>query len=97
MRQYQNIDVSEGIDVNKASESEISELSHYWFFKDAPFKFEKHVCHGCHDSLTTAYSLKNVAILSGKGATFRCILMGISKHDSLKRLNYSVTYNRGVL
>ena len=29
-------------------------------------------------------------------ATFRCLLMGISKHKALKRLNNSVTYDRGV-
>ena len=55
------------------------------------FKFEKHVCNGCHDLLVTAYFLKNIAILSAKGATFRCILMGISKNVGLKRLNNSVT------
>ena len=27
-----------------------------------------------------AYFLKNIAILSAKGATFRCLLMGISKN-----------------
>ena len=43
------------------------------------------------------YSLKNIAILSARGATFRCILMGISKNEGLKRLNNSVTYDRGVL
>ena len=36
-------------------------------------------------------------ILSAKGATFRCILMGIGKNEGLKRLNNSVTYHRGVL
>ena len=44
-----------------------------------------------------AHSLKDAAILSAKGATFRCILMGISKNEALKRLNTSVTYDRGVL
>ena len=41
--------------------------------------------------------LKNIAILSQKGATFSYILMGISKNEGLKRLNDSVTYDRGVL
>ena len=97
MLQYQKINVSEGIDVNKTSKSKECELCHYWFFKDVGFKFEKHVCNGCHDLLTMAYSLKNIAILSANGATFRCILMGISKNEGLKRLNNSVTYDRGVL
>ena len=97
MLQYQKIDVSEGIDVNKKSASEECELCHYWFFKDIGFKFEEHVCNKCHDLLTMAYSLKDIAILNAKGATFRCILMGISKNEGLKRLNNSVTYDKRVL
>ena len=84
MLQYQKINVSEGIDVNKTSASEECEHCHYWLFKDVGFKFEKHFCSGCHD-------------LSAKGATFRFVLMGISKNEGLKRLNNSVTYDRGVL
>ena len=93
MLQCQKIDVSEGVDVNKTSASEECELCHYWFFKDVGFKFEEHVCNRCHDLLMMAYSLKNIVILSAKGATFRCVLMGINKKEGLKRLNNSVTYD----
>ena len=92
MLRYQKIDVSEGIDVNKTSASKECELCHYWLFKDIGFKFEEHVCNKCHDLLTIPYSLKNIATLNAKGATFRCILTGISKNEGLKRLNNSVTY-----
>ena len=97
MLRYQKIDVSEGIDVNKTSASKECELCHYWFFKDVGFKFEEHVCNKCHDLLTMVYSLKNIAILNAKGGNFRCISMGISKNEGLKRLNNSVTYDRGIL
>ena len=97
MMQCNKINVSEEIDVNKTSAWKDCELCHYWFFKDIGFKFEEHVCNKCHDLLTIAYSLKDIAILNAKGATFRCILMGISKNEGLKRLNNSVTYDRGVL
>ena len=40
MLQYEIIDVSEGIDVNKTSASKEFELCHHWFFKDVGFKFE---------------------------------------------------------
>ena len=43
------------------------------------------------------YSLKTIAMLNAKGATFRCLLMGISKNEGLKKLNNSVTCDRGVL
>ena len=95
MLRYEKIDVSEGNDVNKTSASEECEFCHYWLFKDVGFKFEEHVCNGCHDLLTVAHSLKYIVILTAKGATFRCLLMGISK--GLKKLNNSVTYDRGVL
>ena len=93
MLQYEKIDASEGIDVNKASVSKDCMLCNY----DVVFKFEEHVCNGCHYLLTMAYSLKNIAILSAKGATFRCLLMGTSKNEALKKLNNTVTYDREVL
>ena len=82
MLQYEKIDVSEGIDVNKTSVSKECELCHYWFFKDVGFKFEEHVCNRCHDLLTMAHSLKNITILSAKGATSRCLLMVTSKNEN---------------
>ena len=97
MLRYKKIDVSEGIDVNRTSASKKCELCHYWFFNDIGFKFEDHVCNKCHDLLTMACSLKNIAILSAKGVTFRCILMSINKNEGLKRLNNSVTFDREVL
>ena len=48
MLRYQKLNASEGIDVNKTSASKECELCHYWFFKDVGFKFEEHVCNGCH-------------------------------------------------
>ena len=97
MSRYQKIDISEGIDINKTSGSKECDFCHYWIFKDIRFKFEEHVCNKCHDLLTIAYSLKDLARLNAKGDTFRCILIGISKNEGLKRLNYSIIYDRGVL
>ena len=97
MLQYEGINVSEGIDVIKTSASKECELCHYWFFKDIGFKFEEHVCNGCHDLLTMAYSLQNIVILSAKGVTFRCILWVISRNEGLRRLNNSVLEDKGVL
>ena len=97
MLQYQKIDVSERIDVNKTSASKECELCHYCFFKDIGFKFEEHVCNRCHDLLTKAYRLENIAILGTKGATFRCILWCINRNEGFRRLNSSVLEDKGVL
>ena len=96
MLRYKKVDASKGIDVNKRSASKECGLFQYWYFKDVGLKFEEHVCNGCHNLLTIAYSLKKIAILSVKGATW-CLLMSTSKNRALKKLNNSVTYDRGVL
>ena len=70
------MDVSEGIDISKTSASKKCMFCHYWYFKDAGFKFESYVCNKCHDVLMTAYELKNIAILSVRGVDFRCIFVG---------------------
>ena len=87
MLQYKKIDASEGIDTNKTIASRECMLCHYWYFKDVGFKFESHVCNKCHDVLMTAYELKNIAILNVKGVEFRCILWGISRDETVNRLN----------
>ena len=84
MLRYQKAHASEGTDINKTSASKECEFCHYWFFKEIGFKFEEHVCNKWHDLLTIAHSSKNIAILSAKGATFRSILMGISKNKMIK-------------
>ena len=81
MLRYQKIGVSVGIDINKTSASKECELCHYWVFKDIGFRFEEHACNKCHDLLTMAYSLKKIAVLNAKGATFRYILTGIIKNE----------------
>ena len=34
MLEYDRIDISEGIDVNKTSASKECDICHYWYFKD---------------------------------------------------------------
>ena len=38
-----------------------------------------------------------MAILNAKRNTFRSILRGVNKNKGLKRLNNSVTYDKGIL
>ena len=70
MLQYERIDSSEGLDVNKASSSKECMLCHYWYFKDVGFKSEPHVCNKCHDVLMTAYELKKHCNIKGKRSSF---------------------------
>ena len=49
MLYFNRIDVSEGIDVNKTSESKECDVCHCWYFLNKGFKFQVNVCNGCHN------------------------------------------------
>ena len=66
MLQYDRIYVSEGIDINKTSESKEFMLCNYWYFKYVGYKFQPYVCNGCHAVWMMAYELRNIAILNAK-------------------------------
>ena len=68
---YEKIDVLEKTGVNETSASKKCELCQYWFFKDIRFQFKENIFDRYHDLLTMTYSLKNIAILSARGVTFR--------------------------
>ena len=90
MIQFDKIDISEGIGINKASASKEYMLCHYCYFKDVCYKLELHVCNKCQDVLMAVYELKNIAILNVKGVDYRCILWGISKNEAVNVLVHSV-------
>ena len=63
MPEYDRIDISEGIDVNKTNASKDCDTFRFWYFKDIGFKYEKNLCNGCHDLMQKAMSFNNVAIV----------------------------------
>ena len=73
MLQYDRIDISQGIDVDRTNKSKECMLCHYWHFRDVGYKFQPYLCNGCHAVLTMAYDLKTIAILNTKGVDYRCI------------------------
>ena len=55
------IDVSEGIDVNKASASKECDICHY--LEDIGLKYEPYLCNGCHDLIQKAMSFVLMMLL----------------------------------
>ena len=83
MLYYGRIDVSEGIDINKTSESKKSNICHYWYFLNKRFKFQPNVCNGYHHLVILSMNLSGVAILNIKGSDYRSIISGISKNEAI--------------
>ena len=77
MIEYERINISERIDVDKTNKSKECMLCHYWYFKDVGFKFERNVSNKCYDVLMTAYKLKNIPILNVKGVDFSGVFSGV--------------------
>ena len=46
MLEYDKIDISEGIDVNKTSPSKECDICHYLYFKGISLNYEPHLCNG---------------------------------------------------
>ena len=98
MLEYDRIDISEGIDVNKTSASKECDICHYWCFKDIGFKYEKYLCNGFHDLIQKAISFNNVAIVYIKGNAYRIHFWYMSKDDVINIMNGStLVATRGVL
>ena len=89
MLEYDRIDISEGIDINKTNKSKECKICHYWYFKDIGFKYEPHLCNGCHGLMQKAVNLNDVAIAYVKGSAYRIHLWYMSKNDAINIMNDS--------
>ena len=69
--EYDRIDISEGVDVNKASLSKECEPCHDWYFKDNGLKYENYLCNGLHNLMQKAMSFNDVAVVYVKGSAYR--------------------------
>ena len=88
MLEYDRIDISEGIDVNKTNASK-EYICNYWYFKDIGFKYEPYLCNGCHDLMQKAWIFNDVAIVYVKGNAYRIYLWYMNKNDAASIMNNS--------
>ena len=89
MLEYDRIDISEGIDVNKTNLSKECDICHYWYFKDIGFKYEPYLCNGCHDLMQKAMGFNNIAIVYIKGNAYRIHFWYMSKDGAINIMNGS--------
>ena len=58
MIEYERIDISEGIDVNKTNKSKECMLCHYWYFLDKNFSYGPYLCDGCYNIMQKSILLE---------------------------------------
>ena len=89
MLEYDETDISEGIDVNKTNASKECDICHCWYFKDIGFKCEPYLCNGCHDLMRKAINFNDVAVVSYKGSDYRIHFWYLSKDDAISIMKNS--------
>ena len=89
MLEFDRMDASEEIDVNKANAWKECDICHYWFFQDIGFKCEPHLCNDCHGLMQKAVNFNDAAIASFKGSDYRIHFWYMSKDDTISIMKSS--------
>ena len=71
MLQYDKIDVSEGIDVDKTNKSRECKICHYWYFLEKNFSYGPYLCDGWYNIMQKSIDFKNIAIVYVNGIAYR--------------------------
>ena len=97
MLEYDTIDISEGIDINKSNDkSKECGICHYWYFLDINFSYQSYLCNGCHDLMQKAMNFNDAAIVSVKGNDYRIHFWYMSKNDAISiMLNSNLIDEKG--
>ena len=94
MLEYDRIDISEGIDINKTNASKECGICHYWYFLGRCFKHKPYLCNGCHNLMQKAMNFNDVAIVSVKRSDYRIHFWYMSQDDAINIMNnYEVNEN----
>ena len=82
MLEYNRIDISEGIDIEKCKEtSRECSLCKFYYFLDKNFKYGPYLCDGCYYMSIKVVSMQNLAIINHNGNYYRVIFAFMSKKD----------------
>ena len=77
MLEYDRIDTSEGVDINKTNLPKECDICHDWYFKDIGCKHELYLCNGCHDLMQKALSFLIILLLYMLGEVLTEFIFGI--------------------
>ena len=98
MLQYEQIDISEGIDVDKTNKSKECMLCHYWYFLDKNFSYGLYLCDGCYNITQKSNNFKDIAIVHIKKSAYRIYFLYMSKREAnVLMTNSNLIDKKGVL
>ena len=91
MLEYDRIDISEGIDIEKCKKtSRESSLCKFYYFLDKNFNYGPYLCDGCYDMSMKAVSKQNLAIINHNGNHYHINFAFMSKKDAYNLIKNAV-------
>ena len=98
MLEYDRIDISEGIDVNKNKNmSRKCSLCKFYYFLDKNFKYGPYLCDGCYGIYMKANSMQNLAIVYHDENDYRVIFVFMSKKDAFNLIKNAVIIDKKLI
>ena len=95
MLEYNRIDLSEGIDVNKCEDtSNKCSLCQCYYFVFKNFNYQRHLCDGCHDISVKALIMQHLTIIYHNGHAYRVNFMFMSKSDAFNLIKNSIIIDK---
>ena len=83
MLEYDRINISEGIDINKCEKtSRKYSLCKFYYLLDKNFKYGPYLCDGCCDMFMKTVSTQNLTIINRNGNYYRVIFACMNKKDA---------------
>ena len=99
MLEYDRIDISEGIDIEKCKEtSKECSLCKFYYFLDKNFSYGPYLCDGCNDMSMKAVSMQNLTIINHNGNYYHVIFAFMTKKDAYNLIkNAIIMGEKGIL
>ena len=92
---YEQIDVSDGVDINNSKECS---FCHYWYYLDKDFTYGPYLCDGCDNRMQTSIDFKNIAIVHIKKSAHIIYFLDMTKREAKKLMaNSYLTDKKGLL
>ena len=88
MIEYDRIDITQRIDINKTNASKECDICHYWYFLDKNVKYEPYLSNVCYDLIQKVMSFID-AIVSVKESFYRIHFLYMSKNDAINIMKIS--------
>ena len=99
MLEYDRIDISEGIDINKCEETSVRcSLCNFYYYLNKNFSYGPFLCNGCYDMSLKAVSMHNLTIINHNGNHYRVNFAFVSKKYAYNLIkNATIIDKKGTL